>query len=171
MDSDTDNAVLVLEHVLQQHLDERILLPLTLAYLVSTHVPVVFPLPESLLPKVDTIYDELLADFGNASRGIRYESVCSREMLRELITRSCLVLTDDPETARVAAGLRLPALALCRNKSNLTAELRNLERLSNDRLRQDLAGWVQLLNVATQSGSGWRRSLLGPRTRRSTLTE
>ena len=142
------SAVLLLANVLQENLDEPILLPLTLAYLVSAHMEVIFPVPNSILAPVDSTYDELLEDLPIATGGISYRPPPGVGEMRQLVESVCLVITDIPEAASAATLSRVPSIQLRRNQRGYVLQPSEFARVRNSALRDDLIRWVQLVNVS-----------------------
>ncbi|HVZ59888.1 MAG TPA: hypothetical protein VG892_03795 [Terriglobales bacterium] len=155
MDIKPPYAVSLLDHGLEQKLDDSILLPLTLAYLASQHVRVIIPLPKPLLPWVDSLFDELVSSLPIAGKGVVYQAAGDVKALHELISGACLLLTDTAKWAAAGNSLRIPTVQLQRG----TAELHNPSVLPIDPLREDLIRWVKLANVAAQFGSAWTSSV------------
>jgi hypothetical protein len=144
-------AVLVLHSVLRSQPEKSILLPMTLAYLVSTHVEVAFPVPPEVLPKVDSLYDELLSRLPISQQGVTYRKITSPECVAELVSRTSLLLTDHPNPARLGASPSIPAVEFKQNKWGIQVVVRNPARLYPDSLRRQLTGWVELINISFES--------------------
>jgi len=138
----------VLEGVAQK---QELLLPLTLAYLLSTHIAFRFPLCESALAVVERAFDDILKGLPKESKGIRYQSVERPDRASALVPHSSLLLTDDRglQDLTKCNGLPLAVISKSDGNSNLV-RLHNLEKVSDIGLRAKLASCAQLINV--QSG-------------------
>jgi hypothetical protein len=130
---------------------QELFLPLTLAYLLSVHIPFRFPLRERALAVVERVFDDILNGLPNESKGIRYQSVDQAERASTLLPHSSLLLTDErglPEMTN-CDGLPLAVILKSEGNANLL-RLRNLEKIDDLGLRGKLAGCARLINV--QSG-------------------
>ena len=138
----------VLEGVPQK---QELLLPLTLAYLLSAHIAFRFPLRESALAVVERVFDNILSGLPKESKGIRYQSAEGAECASVLVPHSSLLVTDDRglQESTNCDGLPLAVISRSEAKSSLL-RLHNLEKVADLGLRGKLVSCAQLINV--QSG-------------------
>jgi hypothetical protein len=141
-------AVLVLDSVLRGELEKTILLPMTLAYLVSAHVEVAFPVPPQVLPEVDSLYDQLLTRLPISQQGVTYRKFTGPECLQELISGASLILTDHPQPARLGANPAVPSVEFKHNDWGIQVLVRNASRLQPEALRHQLIAWAELVNLS-----------------------
>ncbi len=128
-----------------------LLLPLTLAYLLSGHIPVVLVAQEKVVPHVDRAYDEVLRGLPLQSRGVSYCTECSDAEVAARVAAATLVVTNDPRYRQLAADQQLPhALLLNANGKGPAVELSWLDKLADVNTQRELAGFAQLVNI--QSG-------------------
>jgi hypothetical protein len=145
-------AVLLLPAVLDgAPQKQELLLPLTLAYLLSAHIAFRFPLRESALAVVERVFDEILSGLPKESKGIRYQSVDGAKCASLLVPHSSLLVTNDRGLQELANcdGLPLAVISKSEDNSNFM-RLRNLGKVADVGLRAKLASCAQLINV--QSG-------------------
>jgi len=142
-------AVLLLPAVLEgTPQKQELLLPLTLAYLLSAHIAFRFPLCESALAVVERVFDDILNGLPKESKGIGYQSVDEAERASALVPHSSLVLTDDRGLHALHSCETLPAAVISRSEGNSNlVRLHNLEKVSDPGLRGKLAGCAQLINA------------------------
>ena len=142
-------AVLLLPAVLEgTPQKQELLLPLTLAYLLSAHIPFQFPLQEGALAVVERVFDDILKGLPKESKGIRYQSVERAESARLLVPRSSLLLTDERGRQATDNWQSLPTAVISRSEGNsCVALLQNLQKVSDLGLRGKLASCAQLINV------------------------
>jgi hypothetical protein len=146
-------AVLLLPAVLNGALQKQeLFLPMTLAYLLSAHIPFRFPLCENSLAVVERVFDDILNGLPKESKGICYHCVDAPELASVLLPDSSLLLTDERGLQGLANCHHLPLAVISKSegKTNLL-RLRNLERIYDVGLRGKLAGCAQLINL--QSGA------------------
>ena len=145
-------AVLLLPAVLNgTPQKQELLLPLTLAYLLSAHITFRFPLRESALPLVERVFDDILSGLPKESKGICYQGVEAAERASALVPQSSLLLTDERGLHELPGSERVPAAVISRSEGSASLlRLRNLEKIDDLGLREKLAGCAQLINV--QSG-------------------
>ena len=142
-------AVLLLPVVLEgTPQKQELLLPLTLAYLLSAHIAFHFPLHESALAVVERVFDDILKGLPKESKGIRYQSVERAEGARMLVPRSSLLLTDERGRQAMDDCKAMPAAVISRSEGNSSVvRLHNLGKISDLGLRSKLASCAQLINV------------------------
>ena len=130
---------------------QELLLPLTLAYLLSAHIGFRFPLHENALAVVERVFDDILSGLPKESKGIRYQSVDGAECASLLVPHSSLLLTDDRGLRELTNrdGLPLAVISKAEGNSNLL-RLDSLEKVADVGLRAKLVSCAQLINV--QSG-------------------
>ena len=141
-------AVLLLDSVLRGELEKTILLPMTLAYLVSAHVEVAFPVPPQVLPEVDALYDQLLSRLPISRHGVTYRKFTGPECLPDLISGTSLILTDHPQPSRLGADPASPSVEFKHNSWGIQVLVRNAARLQPEPLRQQLIAWTELVNLS-----------------------
>lgn len=125
---------------------QELLLPLTLAYLLSAHVPFRFPMPESAVPIVEHTFDGILNGLPKESKGILYLAGVLPEQIAAMVRNAALVLTSDSAPAADLNGL--PAAVFCRGADHSQLLLlRNVDRLADSELKSKLAGCAQLINL------------------------
>lgn len=127
---------------------QELLLPLTLAYLLSAHIAFQFPMHESGLVVVEHAFDDILKGLPKESKGIRYRSVERAERASALVPQSSLLLTDERGRQATDGCESLPAAVISRPEgNNCVVLLQNLEKVSDLGLRSKLASCAQLINV------------------------
>jgi hypothetical protein len=141
-------AVLLLDSVLRGELEKTILLPMTLAYLVSTHVEVAFPVPPQVLPEVDSLYDQLLSRLPIRRHGVTYRKLTEPDCLRDLVSGASLVLTDHAQPARLGVNSTTPSVEFNHNNWGIQVLVRNATRVQPEALRQQLIAWAELVNLS-----------------------
>jgi hypothetical protein len=141
-------AVLLLDSVLRGELEKTVLLPMTLAYLVSAYIEVAFPVPPQVLGEVDSLYDSLLSRLPISRHGVTYRKMAGPECLPELLQGASLLLTDHPGPIRLGANPAIPSVEFQQNNWGTQVLVRNASRLYPEVLRQQLTGWVELVNVS-----------------------
>jgi hypothetical protein len=130
---------------------QELFLPLTLAYLLSAHIPFQFPIREHALPLVERVFDDILHGLPKESKGICYQSVDGEQRASALVPPSLLLLTDDRGLEELGGRDGLPVAVLSKSEGNTNLlRLRHLEKIGDLGLRGKLAGCAQLINV--QSG-------------------
>lgn len=130
----------------------ELLLPLTVAYLLSAHIPFALPVSDDTLRLIEAAFDGILNGLSLKSEGIIYAKELSPPTRQELVAGAALVLTTDAEIWQAAVASRLPAAFISRGDGGAPAvELSGLEAVANPDLRAQVAGLAQLVNV--QSGS------------------
>jgi hypothetical protein len=134
----------VLEGVPQK---QELLLPLTLAYLLSAHIAFRFPLCESALAVVERVFDDILNGLPKESKGICYQSVEGAERASVLVPHSSLLVTDDRGLQKLTNCDGLPLAVILKSEGDNLLRLHNLEKVSDLGLRGKLAGCAQLINV------------------------
>jgi len=142
-------AVLLLPAVLEgAPQKQELLLPLTLAYLLSAHITFQFPLHESALAVVERAFDDILKGLPKESKGICYRTIERAESVRSLAPRSALLLTDERGRQAVDGCESLPAAVISHPEgASSVVRLQNLEKVSDLGLRGKLASCAQLINV------------------------
>jgi hypothetical protein len=142
-------AVLLLPAVLEgTPQKQELLLPLTMAYLLSAHITFQFPLHESALAVVERAFDDILKGLPKESKGIRYQSVESAGRASVLVPQSSLLLTDERGRQALDGCKLLPAAVISRSDDNSSVvRLQNLEKVADLGLRGKLASCAQLINV------------------------
>ena len=126
---------------------QELLLPLTLAYLLSAHIPFRFPLRESALAVVERAFDDILSGLPKESKGICYECVGPAQDASVLVPQSSLLVTDDGGLRALCDGETLPAAVISHSETKAHGmRLHNLEKISDARLRAKLASCARLIN-------------------------
>jgi len=127
---------------------QELLLPLTLAYLLSAHIAFRFPLCERALAVVERVFDDILNGLPKESKGIRYESLERPERASALLLHSSLLLTDDRGLQELTNcdGLPLAVISKSGGNGNLVC-VQNLEKVADLGLRGKLACCAQLVNA------------------------
>lgn len=141
-------GVLLLPAVFNGAADQQLLLPLTLAYLLSAHLPFHFPMPESAVTKVEQLFDGILSGLPKESKGILYVTNISAAEISPLLRRASLVLTDEAGLEQSAGVVDVPQAVVCRAGDNIrTLKLRSTEKLHDAELKAKLVACAQLINV------------------------
>jgi hypothetical protein len=141
-------AVLLLPSVLDTSKKQDLFLPLTLAYLLSAHIPFQFPLRESALAVVERAFDDILNGLPKDSKGICYRSVDQMEPAAALVPRSSLLLTDEHGLRELPDCSGLPLAVISKAEGNThVLTMRNLHKIEDLGLRGKLAGCAQLINI------------------------
>jgi len=142
-------AVLLLPAVLEgAPQKQELLLPLTLAYLLSAHITFQFPLHESALAVVERTFDDILKGLPKESKGICYRGVERAERASTLVPQSSLLLTDERGRQATNGCGSLPAAVISRSEGDTCVVLlQNLQMVSDLGLRGKLASCAQLINV------------------------
>jgi hypothetical protein len=141
-------AMLFLPAVLQgTPAKQELLLPLTLAYLLSRHIAFRFPLHTSAMPVVERVFDGILEGLPKESKGICYQTVEDAEPALLSVPRASLLVTDDCGLQALPGCERLPAAVLSSSEGNRHfVRLQNLEHVSDGGLRAKLLSCAQLVN-------------------------
>ena len=135
----------VLEGVPQK---QELLLPLTLAYLLSAHIAFNFPLREVALAVVERAFDDILNGLPKESKGICYQNLDRAERAYLLAPRSSLLLTDDRGLQELTNCDGLPLAVISKSGGNGSlVRVENLEKVTDLGLRGKLASCVQLINA------------------------
>jgi hypothetical protein len=150
MSSETGAYAILITPEIQQAQPEKkdLLLPLTLAYLLSEHIRFLFPMPEENSRLVDAAFDELLKGMLLKSNGIEYLKNCNTQQQQDFITSAELILTTDVEVERLAQEYQLPCLVLGRNAQGETSvRTHSINKIKAEELRAQSLGCAQLITV------------------------
>lgn len=127
---------------------QELLLPLTVAYLLSAHVPFRFPLPESAIIIVERLFDGILNGLPKESKGILYVTNIFAEDISALLQHASLVLTDEAGLEQGSGLADVPQAVVCRAMDNMRMmKLRSIEKLYDPELQAKLAACAQLINA------------------------
>jgi len=127
---------------------QELLLPLTVAYLLSAHLPFRFPLPEGMINTIEQLFDAILNGLPKESKGILYAPTPSLAPMSELLQDASLVITDDVGLEQSDGFADVPQAVLCRATDHIRAlKLRNTEKLHDTELKAKLAVCAQLINA------------------------
>ncbi len=126
----------------------ELLLPLTLAYLVSAHLPFCFPMPPSAVTGIERVFDGILDGLPKESKGILYLTQASEAEITALVQRATLVIADEAGLPQHSAS-DVPCAMVCRaaGENIRSLKLRSAEKLSDEALKTKLIGCAQLINV------------------------
>ena len=146
---DAPYALLLLPAVLESTPQEQeLLLPLTLAYLLSAHIAFRFPLHTSAMPVVERVFDGILQGLPKESKGICYQTIEGDEPAVLSVPHASLLVTDACGLKASGGGEGLPVAVLSRAEgSGHLVRLQNLENLSDGGLRTKLVTCAQLINA------------------------
>lgn len=123
------------------------LLFLTLAYLLSEHVPFVFPLPNDKSRLVDAQFDDVIKGLTLKSKGIIYQKDLEAGQLQELLERTSLLLTDEIGAAKLNVDKNTPCICLKSDAQGTSVQLGSMDHLTNQELKDQLVGCVRLINI------------------------
>ena len=125
---------------------QNLLLPLTIAYLVSAHVSVRLPMREQVVPLVDRVFDEILRGKTLEVKGVLYVPVAGAAQARDLVAGAALVITSDAALTQIAACVPRAIISTA-NGRPASLELCNLAVIADQKLRETLDGCAQLINL------------------------
>jgi hypothetical protein len=129
---------------------QELLLPLTLAYLLSTHLPFRFPMSAVAVTKIERLFDGILNGLPKESKGILYLTEPSQADIVHLLQGASLVLTDEAGIEQIPGISELPHAVVCRSGDQMRSlKLRRAEKLQDEGLKAKLMGCAQLINVQT----------------------
>ena len=142
-------AVLLLPAVLESTPQKQeLLLPLTLAYLLSAHIAFRFPLHASAMPVVERVFDGILQGLPKESKGICYQTIEGAEPALLSVPHASLLVTDDCGLKASSGCEGLPAAVLSSSEgSRHLVRLQNLENVSDGGLRAKLVSCAQFINA------------------------
>lgn len=123
------------------------LLFLTLAYLLSEHIPFVFPISSEKCHFVDRQFDEVLKGLLLNSKGIIYQKDLATEQLSKLLGQASLLLTDADGATLLTNETTPPRILLQPNGEGIQAQLYGLDKLADVDLKSQIIGCVRLINV------------------------
>ncbi|MFN7930369.1 MAG: hypothetical protein U0Y68_21080 [Blastocatellia bacterium] len=126
---------------------KELLLFLTLAYLLSEHIPFALPMPNEQCAWIDTQFDEVIRGLALKSKGIVYLKDLTATQHRALLAEASFLLTDEVGAMEFAHEQRLPCVALRPDTQGMRAELHCLEQLSDRDLKSQIVGCARLINV------------------------
>ena len=142
-------ALLVLKDVLGDSLNQQdLLLPLTLAYLVSAQVRFLLPVPTRHVTQLEAAFDGILNGLALDSQGVSYHDVSAPADIESLLDRATVIITTDAQAQQMARARGLPCafLGLCDGQPP-QVELADMGKLKDEELKGRLAGFAQLINI------------------------
>jgi hypothetical protein len=125
---------------------DGLLLPLTVAFLLSAHLPFRCPVKEEMLPVVDRAFDEILRGLSLDSKGIQY--VTDEASVAEALGGACFVITDETGEPHSALQRDVPmAVLVSVNGHGYALRPLRITSIRDAEMRSKLASCAQLLNI------------------------
>src|SRR5262245_16690590 len=136
--SDEQYAVLALdERDFGPHSRHELSISLTLAFLLSAHLRVYFPMSDNVSREIDRAFDQVLKDLPMESKGIAYRKDLLLDGKIGLIEGAKLVITSDLQIQKEMDAVSSPNILLdFKNGHYLSIRLRFLINHKDDALKQ-----------------------------------
>src|SRR5262245_37542648 len=149
--SDEQYAVIALdERDLEPHSRHELSLSLTLAFLLSAHLPFYFPISDDVSREIDRAFDQALKDLPMESKGIAYRKDLGCDEKIRLIEGAKLVITSDLQIRKRMDAVSNPNIFLdFKSGRSPFIRWRFLENLEGDILKQSIIIYSKLINAAS----------------------
>jgi hypothetical protein len=133
-----------------QHSRRELSISLTLAFLLSAHLRIDFPMSDGASREVDRAFDQVLKDLPMESKGIAYRKDLRRDEKIRLIEGAKLVITSDLLIQKRMDALSIPNIFLdFKSGRSPFIRWRFLENLEDDILKQRIVVCSKLINVVS----------------------
>jgi len=126
----------------------ELLLPVTLACLLSAHLRFIFPMRGDISRAIDSIFDDHLKKLILKSQGIYYAKDSSYDEISEIAEKATLLVTSDQTMKKTASDNKKPYVFFSQVASDGgVVKLGYVNLLDDDELKWELAGYSKLLNI------------------------
>jgi hypothetical protein len=132
------------------HSRRELSISLTLAFLLSAHLRIDFPMSDGASREIDRAFDQVLKDLPMESKGIAYRKDLRRDEKICLIEGAKLVITSDLLIQKRMDAGSIPNIFLdFKNGRSQFIRWRFLENLEDDILKQRIVVCSKLINVVS----------------------
>ena len=132
------------------HSRRELSISLTLAFLLSAHLRIDFPMSNGALMEIDRAFDQVLKDLPMESKGIAYRKDLRRDEKICLIEGAKLVITSDLLIQKRMDAGSIPNIFLdFKSGRSPFIRWRFLENLEDDILKQRIVVCSKLINVVS----------------------
>ena len=124
---------------------------LTLAFLLSAHLRIYFPMSDDASREVDRAFDQALKDLPMESKGIAYRKDLLCDGKIHLIEEAKLVITSDLQIKKKMDAASNPSIFLdFKSGHSQFIRWRFLENLEDDFLKQRIIVYSKLINAVSK---------------------
>jgi hypothetical protein len=132
------------------HSRRELSISLTLAFLLSAHLRIDFPMSDGASREIDRAFDQVLKDLPMESKGIAYRKDLRRDEKICLIEGAKLVITSDPHIQKRMDAGSIPNIFLdFKSGRSPFIRWRFLENLEDAILKQRIVVCSKLINVVS----------------------
>jgi len=132
------------------HSRRELSISLTLAFLLSAHLRIDFPMSDGDSREIDRAFDQVLKDLPMESKGIAYRKDLRRDEKICLIEGAKLVITSDLQIQkRMDAGSSPNIFLDFKSGHSQFIRWRFLENLEDDALKQRIVAYSKLINTVS----------------------
>jgi hypothetical protein len=140
------------------HSRRELSISLTLAFLLSAHLRIDFPMSDGASREIDRAFDQVLKDLPMESKGIAYRKDLRRDEKICLIEGAKLVITSDLLIQKRMDAGSIPNIFLdFKSGRSSFIRWRFLENLEDDILKQRIVICSKLINVVSHTSHERRR--------------
>lgn len=134
------------------HCRRELSISLTLAFLLSAHLRIDFPMSDGVSREIDLAFDRVLKDLPMESKGIAYRKDLHRDEKICLIEGAKLVITSDLLIQKRMDAGSIPSIFLdFKSGRSPFIRWRFLENLEDDILKQRIVVCSKLINIVSHT--------------------